>query len=267
MVRGISLPEAGKPRAWNVLLQQARKPVVVFADADVLLAPDAVDHLVRAFATRPHLIAVGARPVPVTLGLRPLQRYLARPPTAIGSLGGRLYAVRRPDLMRQMAVLGLPVMPSAVNADDLWVTLVVGRRHWAEAPGAVVYHLPPAASELQETYRRAHRGRRQLKAILPDRFREQLERPGHRHKRWAEGLRSQTGIGAKTRCVLSFLAQSGMRVLARLEIAFESPNQWTSTWRVAKASKDGKMMMAGVRGAVSSPRTFVQGRFASSGTK
>jgi hypothetical protein len=102
---------------------------------------------------------------------------------------------------------------------------------------------------MPEQYRRAHRGRRQLKVLMPDRFREQQERPGHRYKRWAEGLLYPIGVASKTRCVLSFAAHVGMRSVVWIETAFESSDGWPSTWRVAKASKDGIKMMAGVEDA------------------
>jgi biofilm PGA synthesis N-glycosyltransferase PgaC len=51
--RRIFEPEAGKHRALNTALESVATPLVVTVDADTLLHPDALTHLVARVTSRP----------------------------------------------------------------------------------------------------------------------------------------------------------------------------------------------------------------------
>lgn len=221
IVRAIVLPQAGKPTAWNTLLVIAQAPVIVFADADVVVEPNAVCRLIQALDTDRRLIAATGRFLPVASGLGPLRRLLARPTFTAGCLTGRLYAVRPGELMVRMQELGQLEMPEQVIGDDLWVTLMVGPRRWVEVTDALVYYVPPAPSELLETYRRAYRGDQQLRDLIPDQHRRNHERTGSRIGRLAGWLLRGGDLALKARAVLSLVLLWEVRGIARLETAWE----------------------------------------------
>lgn len=104
-VRLLALPRQGKNRTLNAAVEQARGAVLVFSDADSLLAPDALRHLLAPFAD-PEVGGVGGEHRYATdmfsgssergfwkikRGLRVLQSQAGSMTTA----EGQLYAIRR----------------------------------------------------------------------------------------------------------------------------------------------------------------------------
>jgi cellulose synthase/poly-beta-1,6-N-acetylglucosamine synthase-like glycosyltransferase len=65
MVRHVADPQRGKPTALNVGLQAARGDVVVFSDGDVVVAEDALAHLLAPFDD-PQVGAVSSHPLSVS---------------------------------------------------------------------------------------------------------------------------------------------------------------------------------------------------------
>jgi len=128
----------GKPPAWNTLWQWTKEETVLFCDADVRLAEDAVYSLHDKFQQEPHLRLVAAREVPVLQHEGTFWSRMGALPYRFdfGNAGGRLY------MMRKSAMSG--AMPEDLLLEDAWLTVAVGRRHVAKDLRARVFFLPPA---------------------------------------------------------------------------------------------------------------------------
>jgi cellulose synthase/poly-beta-1,6-N-acetylglucosamine synthase-like glycosyltransferase len=153
-VRILDLPRGGKAAALTAAVADAEGDVLVFSDANSILAPNALRHLVRAFAdpdvggVAGNQVYVGGDDTDATaIGERSywdFDRLLKQAQTRAGSLTqgtGALYAIRR-DLFQ-------PIPPD-VN-DDFFESLSVvaaGRRLVFE-PEAVAYERVAASRELE----------------------------------------------------------------------------------------------------------------------
>ncbi|NNE73670.1 MAG: GNAT family N-acetyltransferase [Acidimicrobiales bacterium] len=118
-IRLLTVPEAGKPSAWNALLASAREDVIIFIDADAVPEPGSLGALLGAL-DRAGVIAAGGRRVPRAGGSAGwLARFLSDPVVET-CLTGPLYAIRRPAVRARMAELGIDHMPN-VFAEDIWL--------------------------------------------------------------------------------------------------------------------------------------------------
>ena len=162
-VRLIETKAAGKANAWNILRAAATGRLLFFMDADVYLLPDAFALLSSALAGSPTLVAAGARCVPVNVHTDPLARLTLPAPGPAANLSGGLYAVDTERLARRLAFEGYDRMPADIINEDLWLSLVIGERYWAEVAEARALYVHPQFSEGIRTARRCLWGRRQLR--------------------------------------------------------------------------------------------------------
>ena len=128
----------GKPPAWNTLWNWAKEELVLFCDADVRLAEDAVYRLFARLQQEPHLRLVAAREVPVLQSKGTLWSRMGALSYRFdfGNVGGRLF------LIRKHALSG--AMPEDLLLEDAWLTVAVGKRYVAKELRARVFFLPPA---------------------------------------------------------------------------------------------------------------------------
>jgi hypothetical protein len=136
-VRLLRLAPRSKVVAWNAIRAATRAPLLVFADADVRVAPDAVPLLIRRLETEPGLTAVAGREVATLAAADGLAARAAALPYRFdfGNIPGRLYALRSAALP--------DVMPVSVLAEDAYLTVRIGRAGFAKERDAVVYFRPP----------------------------------------------------------------------------------------------------------------------------
>ena len=136
-VRILRLPLRSKTAAWNAIRDAARAPVIVFADADVRVAPAALPLLVRRLARSPELAIAAGREEPLLTSADGLVARVAALPHRFdfGNVPGRLYALRS-------AALPEP-MPASVLHEDAYLSVRLGRERFAKEPGAVVRLRPP----------------------------------------------------------------------------------------------------------------------------
>jgi len=136
-VRLVRLAPRSKVAAWNAIRAATRAPVIVFADADVRVAPEAVPLLVRRLTAEPALAAATGREVATLAPGDGLAARVAALPFRFdfGNVPGRLYALRAAALAE--------AMPPSVLAEDAYLTVRLGRHAFAREPGAVVYLRPP----------------------------------------------------------------------------------------------------------------------------
>lgn len=151
-VRLLSLPRGGKNRALNAAVAAARHDILVFSDADSMLAPDALAHLVAPFAD-PAVGGVGGDYRYAGRGERgerdywsfdrALKRWQSRA-FSMTSATGQLYAMRR-SLLRPI--------PDGVT-DDFFASVQapLAHRRLVFEPRAVAYG--PAAPEARAEFRR-----------------------------------------------------------------------------------------------------------------
>jgi cellulose synthase/poly-beta-1,6-N-acetylglucosamine synthase-like glycosyltransferase len=163
VVRVLRLAVRSKVAAWNAIRAAARAPIVVFTDADVRLAPDAIRLLLARLAAAPALAAAAGREVAVLAPGDGLVARLAALPHRFdfGNVPGRLYALRS-------AALGEP-MPSHVLHEDAYLSVRLGRARFAKVEGALVYLRPPTRwREYLRQRVRNELGKLQLAAEFPD---------------------------------------------------------------------------------------------------
>ena len=136
-VRLLRLPARSKTAAWNAIRDAARAPIIVFADADVRVAPGALPLLVARLAREPELAIVAGREQSLVTAEDGLVARIAALPHRFdfGNVPGRLYALRA-------AALPEP-MPASVLHEDAYLTVRLGRARFAKEPDAVVYLRPP----------------------------------------------------------------------------------------------------------------------------
>lgn len=136
-VRLLRLLPQSKVAAWNAIREAARAPIIVFADADVRVAPAAIPRLVARLAATPELaIAAGRETALVTPADGLVARVAALPHRFdFGNVPGRLYALRS-------AALPEP-MPAHVLHEDAYLSVRLGRERFAKEHDAIVYLRPP----------------------------------------------------------------------------------------------------------------------------
>ncbi|HZR83302.1 MAG TPA: glycosyltransferase [Candidatus Binatia bacterium] len=128
-------PLADKARAWNLARSSCATPIVVFCDADVDVAPDALVVLVDALAAAPRALLASARQVPALAGASAVARAAALPYRFdFGVVGGRLYAMRSSAVAR---------MPEGLLLEDGWLSAVLGREQLLVVDAAEVRFRPP----------------------------------------------------------------------------------------------------------------------------
>ncbi|MBI3769300.1 MAG: glycosyltransferase [Deltaproteobacteria bacterium] len=226
VVRVLRLAVRSKVAAWNAIRASARAPIVVFTDADVRLAPDAIRLLLARLAAAPALAAAAGREVAVLAPGDGLVARLAALPHRFdfGNVPGRLYALRS-------AALGEPI-PSHVLHEDAYLSVRLGRARFTRVEGALVYLRPPTRwREYLRQRVRNELGKLQLAAEFPDLLRAH----GFGVYPWRAFLR---GIRAREYplVVLSLATRLYARARARCEsrrgfargwVALPSTKRWT----------------------------------------
>ena len=193
-VRIIRTSAKGKPNAWNLLRGASRGKRLVFMDGDVVVSPRSIERLLEALETRPDLVGAGAVLVPVNRHKGFLDRITVPQSLGLGCLCGRLYAVDAAALDRCMASKGFSSMPQDILAEDLWVSLIIGPRHWQAIPEARVIYQHPSWRDLVRIDRRNVFGVRQLRSKFPQLFRQGKESPSQRARRWALTIVQQRSL-------------------------------------------------------------------------
>lgn len=236
----------GKTNAWNRLFREARHDLLVFADADVRFAENALRALVRRIRAPDRPVAVGAMSRTVLTGCDYLTRILSPSPQDHGCLIGRLYLVDRVALRARLREAGWEEMPADVIHEDAWLTVLVGRGRWTTEPSAIVEYRPARWSELIAVERREVRGERQLVTeyahLLEGPTDEALFLNESKEKRWArrrERWREARGVGERLGIVINFLAKRLLRWLAMRQVARESGLTLDEMWERAESSKAG----------------------------
>ncbi len=131
-------PRADKARAWNLVRSACTTPFLVFCDADVEVAPDALVRLVEALEQDPGAALASARQVPRLDGATLVARAAALPYRFdFGVVGGRLYALRASELER---------MPEGLLLEDGWLSARFGRARLLTVADAEVRFRPPATA-------------------------------------------------------------------------------------------------------------------------
>jgi glycosyltransferase involved in cell wall biosynthesis len=221
----------GKPPAWNNLWQWAHGTLVLFADADVQVDPEAVYHLWARFQHEPHLQLVAAREVPVLQDGGTVWSRMGAIPYRFnfGNAGGRLLLLRKEALPDGM--------PEDLLLEDAWLTVAVGRQRVAKEIQARVFFLLPATGHDYFAERvRTEGGKLQIRRF----YKELLAAGPIAQYRWPEFWR-EIRMTEYPLVILAFVVRLIARLWARLSLThkdfyalyrpFPSTKGWESPLR------------------------------------
>jgi hypothetical protein len=161
----------GKARAWNVLRRRCDRPLIIFLDADVAIAPGTIPRLLAALAAAPEAVLATPR---TRCAPRPgcFEAVMAAPyAVPFPNLSGQLYAARTAALP--------PAMPECLLEPERWLELVVGPervRHVAEAE--VVVRLPATLRDFGRQRVRIEMGKVQLRRDFAGLLERSAAQPG-----------------------------------------------------------------------------------------
>lgn len=121
LVRLISEDKSGKSAAWNTLIEQAKAPILIFFDADIMPDKDCLKQLIEATQQSDYMVYTGRRiyrwpDSSIQHGLLSLILNLVLELCLVGSC----YAVRKDLLLSRMRQLGFKQMPD-VFAEDVYI--------------------------------------------------------------------------------------------------------------------------------------------------
>jgi len=233
-VRVFETSVRGKPNAWNILRENASGRVLYFMDADVFAVQGAFESLARALARDPRMVAAGARCIPVNLNSDRLSRLIAPPPSPILCLNGGLYAVNARRLSERLGERGFARMPRDIICEDLWLTMVIGKRRWMEVPHAGALYLLPQFGERVLTGQRIRWGLRQLRREYGSLHREFGWTYVSRLRAWA--IRA-TRAGSVSKVFRIFAGTVLLRLAVLCTMGTSPHGPWLRTWRSAPSSK------------------------------
>jgi len=215
-LRLLRLGVASKVAAWNAIRAVARAEMLVFADADVRVGPDAIGLLLARLHAEPGLVAAAGREVAVLEPGDGLAARVAALPHRFdfGNVPGRLYALR--------ASAFAEAIPASVLHEDAYLTVRLGRARFAKEAGAVVFLRPPTTwREYLRQRVRNELGKLQLVRDFPELYAAHgFGRYPWRHFVRAIALREYPLV------VLALAARAYARCRARREAAAGVPTGW-----------------------------------------
>ncbi len=216
-VRLLRLAPQSKVAAWNAIRDAARAPIIVFADADVRVAPAALPLLVGRLVRSPELAIAAGRELPLVTPEDGLVAKVAALPHRFdfGNVPGRLYALRT-------AALPEP-MPASVLHEDAYLSVRLGRERFAKENDAVVYLRPPTTwSDYLRQRTRNEVGKLQLTHEFP----ELVRRHGFGSYPWRRFVR-EIAPREYPLVALSLAARALARVRAHRQIRRGFDRGWT----------------------------------------
>ena len=212
----LSLNEPDKAAAWNRLRSTCATEWIVFCDADVEPAPDALVRLAESIESRPAAVVATARLEPDLAGASIVARAAALPHRFdFGVVRGPLYLLRTAALAR---------MPEGLLLEDAWLSAELGARGagavlsvWS----AVVRYRP--AGTLSDYYRERLRTEAGKIQIRVDRTRRGTPRVAIARYPWEHFLAEigprewplvalNLGVRVVARAVAEYRARRGRRV-------------------------------------------------------
>jgi Glycosyl transferase family 2 len=212
----VRLPRRSKVAAWNAIRRATAAPIIVFADADVRVAPEALPLLIGVLATEPALAAVAGREHATVVPDDGLVARVAALPYRFdfGNVPGRLYALRTAALPERM--------PACVLAEDAYLTVRLGRDRFAKESGAIVYLRPPTT---WRDYLRQRVRHEVGKLQLTREFADLRRRHGFGRYPWRAFARAIT-LREYPLVALSLVARAYARARALAEIRAGFPTGW-----------------------------------------
>jgi hypothetical protein len=215
-LRLLRLAPRSKVAAWNAIRAEARGAIIVFADADVRVAPDAVGRLVHRLADAPELAAVAGREAAILTPDDGLVARLAALPYRFdfANVSGRLYAIRTG---------ALEALPAHVLHEDAYLTVRLGRHRFVKQSDAIVYLRPPTT---WHDYLRQRVRNEVGKLQLTREFADLHAQHGFGRYPWGAFLR---GIRARELplVALSLATRVYARARARREVRAGFPTGWS----------------------------------------
>ncbi len=144
--------EPGKPNAWNKIIDTAKYNDILFIDGDVVVGNGSV-HTIIDFMNKGKYIAASSKMKKILKSKNPFGMVLNYPLTQHNFHGicGRMYSLRRSELLTEMLSKGYKKMPEDLISEDTWISLILEKRQkgkvverkWGYCQNAIVYHQPP----------------------------------------------------------------------------------------------------------------------------
>jgi glycosyltransferase involved in cell wall biosynthesis len=226
---GLIFSPKGKPAAWNALMSTAKSDLRLFLDADVGLAPDFFRFIHDALRRHPDAAIIAARDIPKRNrnGFGPFLAALASRSFGFDYVCGRAYVLRLSAIPRghvesegtvSLAESGMPLQ---ILHEDLWLEVSIGRSLIALAPVARIYYDPGTLNDLLKTRARLRVARRQVAALLPNRFvnwQRDFTRSGNVYARLRQRISTMDGTGDALACFIGTAARSILMIIRRSRI-------------------------------------------------
>ena len=233
-VRLIETLKRGKPNAWNILRQNASGQILYFMDSDVFIVQGSFESLAQVLNKNPQMVAAGARSVPVNLNRGFLSRLTVTPAGPITCLHGGLYAVDACRLAECFRDRGFTRMPHDILCDDLWLTMVIGKKRWIEEPRARALHIHPLLPEQILAGQRFKWGLQQLHIEYGELDREFGDTYLRRLRRW---LFQTVSVRSPLDAVRIFTGTMLLLLLVICTTGTSIHGSWLRKWRTATLSK------------------------------
>lgn len=160
-IRLIKVPVANKAIAWRGIQDLASHNTLIYADADIVLAPDSLKRIVEVFEEHSLVTVVGGMGLAHTDGRSYSTRILHPFPKKHRYFQGALYGMDRDAFHKRRRVKNIPNMGCHVINEDSWVAAVAGESLQLTSSAQFVYS-PPNLIDLIGVEARIRRGNKDL---------------------------------------------------------------------------------------------------------
>lgn len=211
-VRLAKIPIANKAIAWRTIQELAKNNTLIYADADIVIAPDSLGRIVEAFEANPSVTVIGGMGIAHTDGRAYSTKVLHPFPKNHRCFQGALYGMDVDAFHRHRVEKKIPNMGPQIINEDAWVGAVAGDSLLLNSLAQFVYS-PPDIADLIGVEARIKHGRSQSITNIPDCSDNEETRPSIIKK--VHTFLSQEGIAGKRDLLAHKLLQRYVSLCAK----------------------------------------------------
>lgn len=165
----VTIPEAGKPNAWNIAFFTNTSELLFFCDGDIEPVPGAVTALTTALNSNERLDLASCKSTPSLKNLTPGQYLVAlmQLPARQDFLVGHFYALRRSALLDRFKSKKLEGIPKGVAGEDAFLDSLLPSTN-VKFLNHAVYYRPPSLDDYYRYLARIRWQNEQLEKFYSD---------------------------------------------------------------------------------------------------